>query len=209
MPEICIAGVIELIEKAGPEFVGATIDTGNSTWTLEDPVETFRNLADHAVCSGIRDSMVWRSEKGAMVQWTAMGDGCVDLKTLFKEWSEQCPETPVQIETISGFAREFPYLEKEFWPPYSTIRADDYSRFLALSRKGKAMLPFSVVDGEDPQRAKQNYQLKELEKSLALPGIFGNGQKVRLGIIQRIHAIQMGNITPAYQFPPYPFGSDD
>lgn len=159
--------LVELIEKAGPEFVGATIDTGNSTWTLEDPVETFRNLADHAVCSGIRDSMVWRSEKGAMVQWTAMGDGCVDLKTLFKEWSEQCPETPVQIETISGFAREFPYLEKEFWPPYSTIRADDYSRFLALSRKGKAMLPFSVVDGEDPQKAKQNYQLKELEKSLA------------------------------------------
>ena len=55
--------LVELIEKAGPEFVGATIDTGNSTWTLEDPVETFRNLADHAVCSGIRDSMVWRSEK--------------------------------------------------------------------------------------------------------------------------------------------------
>ena len=159
--------LVELIEKAGPEFVGATIDTGNATWTLEDPVETFRILADHAVCSGIRDSMVWRSKKGAKVQWTAMGDGCVDMKALFKEWLRKCPETPVQIETISGFAREFPFLDKEFWPPYSSFRADDYSRFLALSRQGKALSPFSAPDGVDPQKAKQEYQLKELEKSLA------------------------------------------
>ena len=61
--------------------------------------------------------MIWQSDKGAKVQWTAMGDGCVDLQTLFKEWSDACPETPVQIETISGFAKEFPYLEKDFWPP--------------------------------------------------------------------------------------------
>ena len=158
--------LVELIEQAGPEFVGATIDTGNSTWTLEDPVETFRNLAPYAVCSGIRDSMVWQSHKGAKVQWTAMGDGCVDMKTLFQEWSNACPETPVQIETISGFAREFPYLEKDFWPPYSTIRADDYSRFLALSRKGKVLSPFSPPEGMDRRKAQQDYQLAELEKSL-------------------------------------------
>ena len=159
--------LVELIEQAGPEFVGATIDTGNSTWTMEDPVETFRNLAPYAVCSGIRDSMVWQSHKGAKVQWTAMGDGCVDMKTLFQEWSKACPETPVQIETISGFAREFPYLEKDFWPPYSAMRADDYSRFLALSRKGRVLSPFSAPEGVDKKKAQQEYQLEELEKSLA------------------------------------------
>ena len=159
--------LVELIEKAGPDFVGATIDTGNSTWTLEDPVETFRNLSPYAVCSGIRDSMVWPSEKGVKVQWTAMGEGCVDMGTLFKEWRERCPETPVQIETISGFAKEFPYLEKDFWPPYSTIRADDYSRFLALARKGKTLSPFSAPDGADKKKAQQDYQLAELEKSFS------------------------------------------
>jgi sugar phosphate isomerase/epimerase len=159
--------LVELIEKAGPDFVGATIDTGNSTWTLEDPVETFCNLSPYAVCSGIRDSMVWPSEKGVKVQWTAMGEGCVDMGTLFKEWGERCPETPVQIETISGFAREFPYLEKDFWPPYSTIRADDYSRFLALARRGKTLSPFSAPDGVDKKKAQQDYQLSELEKSFS------------------------------------------
>ena len=159
--------LVELIEKAGPEFVGATIDTGNSTWTLEDPVETFRNLAPYAICSGIRDSMVWPSEKGVKVQWTAMGEGCVDMTTLFREWREQCPQTPVQIETISGFAREFPYFEKKFWLAYSTIRADDYARFLALARKGNTLSPFSSPQGADKKKAQQEYQLAELERSLS------------------------------------------
>jgi 3-oxoisoapionate decarboxylase len=159
--------LVELIESAGNDFVGATVDTGNATWTLEDPVETFRNLAPYAVCSGIRDSMVWPCERGAKVQWTAMGEGCVDMKTLFNEWSEKCPQIPVHIETISGFSKEFPYLERSFWPPYSTIQSDDFSRFLNLVKKGKAMSPFSVPHGTDKKEAQQQYQLEELEKSIA------------------------------------------
>ena len=156
----------DLIERAGPDFVGATLDTGNATWTLEDPVETFRNLAPYTVCSGIRDSMIWPSENGVRVQWTAMGDGCVDLKTIFSEWARQCPDVPVQIETISGFSKEFPYLQSKFWPPYSTIRADDFSRFLLLSKKGKELKSFSPAPGVDRKKAQQDYQLAELERSL-------------------------------------------
>jgi len=156
----------ELVERAGPDFVGVTLDTGNSTWTLEDPLETFRNLAPYAICSGIRDSMVWPSEKGVKVQWTAMGEGCVDLKTLFAEWQRLCPEVPVHLETISGFAKEFPYLQKDFWSSYSSIRSDDFARFLSLSRKGNSLPPFSPPPGVDRQKAQQEYQLAELEKSI-------------------------------------------
>ena len=155
----------ELVEKAGPEFVGVTLDTGNSTWILENPLETFRNLAPYAICSGVRDSMVWPSEKGVRVQWTAMGEGCVDLRTLFAEWKIHCPEVPVHLETISGFAKEFPYLEEDFWTPYSNIRSDDFARFLSLSRKGQALASFSPPKDVDRKTAQKEYQLSELEKS--------------------------------------------
>lgn len=156
-----------LIERAGPDFVGATLDTGNATWTLEDPLETFRNLAPYAVCSGIRDSMVWPTENGVRVQWTAMGEGCVDLKTLFAEWLEKCPDVPVQMETISGFSKEFPFLQSQFWSPYSTIKANDFARFVSLSRKGSELKSFSPPPGVDRKKAQQQYQLAELERSLA------------------------------------------
>jgi sugar phosphate isomerase/epimerase len=158
--------LIELIERAGTEYVGATIDSGNATWTLENPLDTLRNLAPYAVSSGIRDSMVWQSERGVKVQWTAMGEGCTDLKTFTSEWQRLCPKLPMQLETISGFAKAFPILEEEFWPPYSKVSARDFSRFLMLSRRGKEIPPFSFSKNLDRKKAQQQYQLSELEKSL-------------------------------------------
>ncbi|MGE4551230.1 MAG: sugar phosphate isomerase/epimerase, partial [Opitutales bacterium] len=125
----------DLIERAGPEYVGATLDTGNATWTMEDPIQTLENLAPFTVSSGIRDSMVWEIDQGAAIQWTAMGEGCVDLKAFAKRWAELCPKIPIQLEIISGFAKPFNYLEPDFWPPYESIRADDFSKFVALAKK--------------------------------------------------------------------------
>ncbi|MEC8777528.1 MAG: sugar phosphate isomerase/epimerase, partial [Verrucomicrobiota bacterium] len=72
----------------------------------------------------------------------------------------------VHLETISGFAKEFPYLQKDFWSSYSSIRSDDFARFLSLSRKGNSLPPFSPPPGVDRQKAQQEYQLAELEKSI-------------------------------------------
>jgi len=158
--------LVELIERAGKDYVGATIDSGNATWTLENPTDTLRNLAPYAVSSGIRDSMVWKSENGVKVQWTAMGEGCTDLDTFTSEWIKLCPSVPMQLEIISGFAKEFAYLKDDFWPPYSNIPASGFSRFLSLSRKGNKIAPFSMPQDIDPQKARQEYQLVELERSL-------------------------------------------
>lgn len=159
--------LVELIERAGSDYVGATFDSGNATWTLESPIDTLRNLAPYAVSSGIRDSMVWKSGKGVKVQWTAMGKGCTDLKTFIREWKNLCPSLPVQLEIISGFAKEFPYLEQNFWPPYSNFLAADFTRFLSLTKKGKPIKSFVAPTGKDKKVAQQKYQLDQLEKSIS------------------------------------------
>ncbi len=155
-----------LIERAGPEHVGATLDTGNATWTMEDPIQTLENLAPFTVSSGIRDSMVWEIDQGVSVQWTAMGEGCVDLQAFAKRWVELCPKAPIQLEIISGFAKPFNYLEPDFWPPYESIRADDFSKFVTLAKKGKPLEPFKAPKGADRKKAQQEYQLAELERSI-------------------------------------------
>ena len=156
----------DLIERAGPEYVGATLDSGNATWTMEDPLDTLENLAPFAVSSGIRDSMIWEIENGASVQWTAMGEGCVDMKAFAKRWGELCPQVPIQLEIISGFSKPFPYLETDFWKPYESIRADGFSRFVALAKEGTSMESFKTPKGVDRKKAQQQYQLAELERSI-------------------------------------------
>ncbi|MFP6900210.1 MAG: sugar phosphate isomerase/epimerase [Opitutales bacterium] len=156
----------DLIERAGPEHVGTTLDSGNATWTLEDPLQTLETLAPYAVSSGIRDSMIWEIDNGAAVQWTAMGEGCVDMKTFAKRWAELCPMVPIQLEIISGFSKPFPYLEADFWKPYESIRADDFSKFVSLAKKGKALQSFKPPKGVDRKKAQQEYQVAELERSI-------------------------------------------
>ena len=166
--------LVTLIEAAGKDFVGANVDSGNACWALEDPVANLETLAPYALCTSLRDSMIWESANGAMVQWTAMGEGCVDLKTYFEIFAKLCPNVPAHIETISGFAREFPYLTPDFWKPWPQVRARDFARFVALAKRGQPIPSHKSADAT----AEQAYQKGELERSIRYcKGTLGLGWK--------------------------------
>lgn len=158
--------LVSLIEQAGADYVGANMDSGNAAWSLEDPLANLETLGPYALTTSLRDSAVWESEKGATVQWTAMGDGDVDLRAYFRRFAELCPGVPVHIETISGFNREIPYLTAEFWQAWPKARAADFARFLALAKKGKPRPPYEYPAGQDRQAAEQEYQKAEVERSI-------------------------------------------
>ncbi|HTI73138.1 MAG TPA: sugar phosphate isomerase/epimerase, partial [Candidatus Limnocylindria bacterium] len=76
--------LLTLLDAAGKDFVGVNLDSGNACWTLEDPLQSLENLGPYTVTTSLRDSAVWEYEDGAMVQWTAMGEGQMDLKKYFE-----------------------------------------------------------------------------------------------------------------------------
>ncbi|MGV3772596.1 MAG: TIM barrel protein [Verrucomicrobiales bacterium] len=158
--------LVGLIEAAGKDYVGANLDSGNAVWTLEDPLQSLEILGPYALTTSLRDSAIWESDKGATVQWTAMGDGNIDQKAYFKRFAELCPGIPVHIETISGFNREFPYLEPGFWKTFPDMPAADFARFVALAKKGKPRDTFKAPEGVDKQQAEQDYQKSQIEKSI-------------------------------------------
>jgi sugar phosphate isomerase/epimerase len=156
----------QLVETAGKDFVGVNLDSGNALWTLEDPLDNLRTLARYVATTSLRDSAVWETPKGAAVAWTAMGEGQVDLKTYFDEFTKLCPGVPVHIETISGFNREFAYLTPEFWRAWPDMPAERFARFLAIAKQGKARPTFQPPQGEGRQKAEQEYQRGEIERSV-------------------------------------------
>lgn len=155
-----------LIEAAGRDFVGATLDSGNATWTLEDPYLNLEILGPYAVTTGIRDSMIWETPEGAAVQWTAMGEGLTDWSRYFARYRELCPNVPVQLEIISGFNRDFPWRKSEFWQGYEGVPAAVFAGFLELAKSGTPRAPKQFPEGDARREAEAAYQLAELEKSL-------------------------------------------
>lgn len=158
--------LVGLIEQAGKDYVGANLDSGNAVWTLEDPLASLEQLGPYALTTSLRDSAIWESEKGVTAQWTAMGDGTIDLKAYFDRFAQLCPSTPVHIETISGFNREFPLWSNDFWKPYPQARARDLARFLAIAKKGQPRAAWSPPADKDRKLADQEYQNEQIERSI-------------------------------------------
>ncbi len=156
-----------LVEAAGKEYVGVNIDPGNAVWALEDPHRHLEVLGAYTICSSVRDSMVWEDENGAVVQWTAVGEGLLDFAAYAKRFAELAPRVPLQVETISGFAKPFPYLKSEFWEPYANAKAEAFAGFVAMAKRGKPIDTFKAPNGEDKKAATVAYQKGEFERSIA------------------------------------------
>jgi len=177
--------LVTLIESAGREFVGATMDSGNATWALEDPLDNLELLGRCALSTGIRDSALWETPDGGMLQWTAMGAGVVDWKAYFKRYAELCPNTPVILETISGRPIPIPFLRDEFWDAYPNVRPREFARFLKLVKTGSARRPFKAGKGKDAIRTEQKFQKAELERSVRYcKEVLGLGLKAQMSAEQ-------------------------
>ena len=90
----------------------------------------------------------------------------MDWAQFADEWKKQCPKVPVMIETISGFARGFPYKSEDFWKNYDK-RPDALASFEALAKRGHKIESFKAADGVDRKKAEQDYQKGDLERSIA------------------------------------------
>lgn len=157
--------LVDLIEAAGKDFVGANIDSGNAAWTLEDPMDVLERLGPYTICSSLRDDMIWESPDGATIAWTAAGEGLIDWKKYTARWAELCPTVAICIETISGFSRSFPYKKEEFWKDYDK-KPEALAHFEALAKRGHAIPNFKAPEGVDKKLADQEYQKGELERSI-------------------------------------------
>lgn len=155
-----------LIEAAGKSYVGANIDPGNAVWAMEEPLAHLEVLGPYTICSSVRDSMAWEDENGAVVQWTAVGEGLVDFAKYAKRFAELAPGVPLQVETISGFAKPMNWKKDEFWKPFPNYQdTEAFKGWVAFTQKGKAIPAFKAPDGPGKKDAEIAYQKGELERS--------------------------------------------
>ena len=169
--------LVRLIEEAGPDFVGANLDSGNALWALEDPLENLERLGRYALSSSLRDGVAWESANGVTVQWTALGEGLVDWKAYFARFAQLCPQAPVHIETISGFNYELPLKQDDYWKAWPHGKPAGFERYLALAQRGRPRDAYKPPETGDRKLAEQQYQRDELERSLRYCQSLGLGRR--------------------------------
>ena len=158
--------VLALINEVGTDICGVMLDPGNALWAMEDPMGQLRKLGSHVLCMSVRDYMVWESEEGATFQWTAIGEGLMDVPAYTRLLQEKCPQVPIFVESISNSARPIPFLKAEHWAGFANLAAADIVEFLTLLRRGHALEIVSAPAGVDPKEFERELQRSEFEKSI-------------------------------------------
>ena len=158
--------LLQLVEAVGTNVCGAMLDPGNAVWAMEDPMKHLQALAPHVVCNSLRDYMVWQSDEGATFQWTAVGDGLMDVPVYVKQLAAANPGMPIFVESISNSARPIPFLEQQHWKGYPDLRAADIVDFLALVRRGHEIDMDRPPRGADAKTFDQQHQRAEFLKSI-------------------------------------------
>lgn len=147
-----------LIEAAGPEYVGACIDTGNPLWVAESPFVTLDHLAPYVVMSHIRDTVLSTFGAGATAQWVPMGEGNVKMAAWAQRFQQECPAVNFTLEIITSLPpKVLNVLDPGFWAAYPETPAGEFAQFLALATAGepyaKPILTASWGEMSDTVRA--------------------------------------------------------
>jgi sugar phosphate isomerase/epimerase len=175
-----------LIEQAGPEYVGACIDTGNPLWVGESPFVTLQHLAPYVLTSHVRDTAAWPHPSGAAVQWMAMGDGTVGIADWTAAFQKACPDVPYSLEIITGSPpRILSYLEPSYWEAYPDMPAAEFVEFLKLVHAGQPPAVPTLTarwEGNPPeyQAALRLQQRLDLDRSIRYcQEVLGIGERGR------------------------------
>jgi 3-oxoisoapionate decarboxylase len=156
-----------IIEEAGKDYVAACLDAGNPLQLIEDPIVSMEVLGPYTVTTHIRDSVLYEHPKGAAWQWTAVGDGCMDLAKFLELRTKLCPNASVQLEIITGRPPQvLPYLEPGFWKAFPRAKASEFARFVDLARRGRPFSGSMIISDVSGQKFPAEYQaaLKEQQK---------------------------------------------
>lgn len=117
--------LIDFMEGMGSEYLGVTIDTGNSISLLEHPDETVRRLAKYGATTHIKDMGVQEYEDGFLLSEVPVGQGFLDMKSIFDTLERRNPNIQFCLEMITRNPLRVPCKTKGYW---ATFEKQDATR---------------------------------------------------------------------------------
>ena len=126
-----------LIKQVNSEWIGVTLDFGNSMALLEDPMEVVQTLAPYTFSTHVKDMAVEEYPDGFLLSEVPMGKGVLDLKKMIDLCKQHNPSGTFSLEMITRDPLEIPCLTPAYWETFATRPAADLARMLRFVKQHK------------------------------------------------------------------------
>lgn len=132
------------------EFIGATVDTGNSFALLDDPYGAIEALAPYAFTVHFKDQTLREYEHGFLLADIPLGQGSFDMKRIASILIRTKPDIRMMLELITRDPLKVPCLSEKFWATLPQASGSDLARTLRFVREhpGKTLQEVSSLSLE-------------------------------------------------------------
>lgn len=155
--------LVDILEKLGSEWVGATLDFGNNISLLEDPMEVIRTLAPVSFSTHVKDMGVKEYEDGFLLSEVPLGEGIIDLKEAVSLCRKFNPEIQFSLEMITRDPLKIPCLEEDYWGTFGEMSASQLAKTLKMVRDKETAgeLPTLTDLSEEQKLANEETNIRE------------------------------------------------
>ncbi len=143
--------LVNLMKTIDSEWVGVTVDFGNSISLMEEPMSVVEMLAPYAFSTHVKDMGVAEYEKGFLLSEVPLGTGVCDLKKMVEVCKKHNPDIRFNLEMITRDPLEIPCLTDEYWKVFEGVSGTYLASTLRMVKEKKFKGTLPSVAGLTPE----------------------------------------------------------
>ena len=160
--------LVSAMKKINSEWIGVTLDFGNSIALAEDPMEVIEKLVPYVFSTHVKDMGVEEYADGFLLSEVPLGKGFLQLPKIFALCRQHNPSVTFNLEMITRDPLEIPCLKDEYWSAFPGVPATDLARTLRMVKQNQYKIPLprvSHLGSEDRLEAEERNILECFEYS--------------------------------------------
>lgn len=143
--------LVAMLKEIDSEWVGVTLDFGNSIALIEDPMEVVQTLVPYVVSTHVKDMAMEEYADGFLLSEVPLGKGVLDLPAMFALCKKHNPAVTFNLEMITRDPLEIPCLKQEYWATFGGVPGSDLARMLRMVKEQKRTSPLPRTTPLSPE----------------------------------------------------------
>lgn len=129
--------LVTVLKQLQSEWIGVTLDFGNSVSLIEDPMEVIETLVPYVFSTHVKDMGVDEYTEGFLLSEVPLGKGILDLSKIVALCKKNNPAVAFNLEMITRDPLKIPCLKGEFWEVFDGVSGGELARTLRMVKQNK------------------------------------------------------------------------
>jgi len=137
--------LVDALQQLKSEWIGVTLDFGNSISLVEDPMEVIETLVPYIFSTHVKDMGVEEYTDGFLLSEVPLGKGFLNLPKIVALCRQHNPSVTFNLEMITRDPLEIPCLKNDYWASFDGVSGNDLARTIRMVKQNKYKSPLPRV----------------------------------------------------------------